>query len=203
MKKILIIIIFVGTSLGCIGQTKGILYSHQIAFDIGSVRNRYLYPITEIQYGSPLLGKTNIRVSFKIRSYGTLYLYSKSAYDLSPLAEYYFSKIPRPIFFSAGIGLDARLRFSRDERSTARSSAEPFICLALHGTYKRLSYHMPLWTRFYNNGISFMLLPEIDYRLGRSVDLFFRDESAYLKVFENSTHEWRHDCFFGVSLFLN
>lgn len=182
------------------GQEKDNLSRHQLSVDFGSFRNRYLYPITDLKYNSPILKKVNLKFSGRLRSYGTLFFYSKSSYDFTPLAEYYFTKTIKPIYFSAGVGLDTRIRLVNDERSEARSSAEPLISLAIHGNYKKLSFNAPLWTRFYSNGISFSLLPESSFQIGNRFSLFLRYELSYLSVYKVSTHEWRQDSFIGTHI---
>jgi hypothetical protein len=182
------------------GQEKNVFTDHQLSVDFGSFRNRYLYPITDLQYGSPVLQKVPLRFSARLRSYGTLFFYSRSSYDVTPLAEYYFTDAMKPVYFSAGIGTDIRLRFVHDERSTAVSSAEPLVSLAFHGNFKKLSLETPLWTRFYSNGISFTLLPEASYRLGNRISIFARYELSYLAIYKVSAHEWRQDCFLGTHI---
>ncbi|MBI4947623.1 MAG: hypothetical protein HY840_14630 [Bacteroidetes bacterium] len=182
------------------GQEKNNFLNHQFSVDLGSFRNRYLYPITDISYGSPVLEKVNLKFSARLRSYGTLFFYSKSAYDFTPLSEYYFTKTIKPIYFSAGIGLDTRIRMINDDRSQAASSAEPLISIAIHGNYKTLSFNTPLWTRFYSNGISFTLLPEASFRIGKRVSIFIRYELSYLAIYKTSTHEWRQDNFIGTHI---
>lgn len=180
------------------GEEKDILSSHQLSVDFGSFRNRYLYPITELEYSSPLLTNVNLKLSARLRSYGTLFFYSKSSYDFTPLADYYFTKTIKPIYYSAGLGLDYRIRMMYDERTEATSSAEPLISLTIHGNYNKLSFKSPLWTRFYSNGISFSLLPEVAYQIGKSFSIFLRFESSYLSTYNASTHEWIQDCFIGT-----
>ena len=200
MRKYLTILFFISVFFPSYGQEKGNLSKHQLAVNFGSFRNRYLYPITDIKYSSPLLKKVNLKFSTRFRSYGTLFFYSKSSYDFTPLAEYYFTKTIKPFYFSAGIGLDTRIRLVHDERSEATSSAEPLISLTIHGNYKKLSFNSPLWTRFYSNGISFSLLPEASYQIGKRFSLFLRYELSYLSIYKVSSHEWRQDCFIGSQI---
>jgi len=200
VKKYLALLLFNSILQPLFGQEKDNLSRHQLSVDFGSFRNRYLYPITDIKYSSPILKKVNIKFSARLRSYGTLFFYSKSSYDFTPLAEYYFGKAIKPFYFSAGVGLDTRIRLVNDERSEARSSAEPLISLAIHGNYKKLSFDAPLWTRFYSNGISFSLLPEASYQIGKRFSIFLRYELSYLSVYKVSTHEWRQDYFIGTHI---
>jgi len=183
------------------GQEKNSFTNHQLSVDFGSFRNRYLYPITDIQYSSPVLQKVNLKFSARLRSYGTLYFYSKSAYDFTPLVEYYFTKKIKPLYFSAGIGLDTRIRIINDDRSEATSSAEPIISMTLHGNFLKLSFNAPFWTRFYSNGISFTLLPEASFQIGKRFSIFVRYELSYLTIYKASTHEWRQDNFIGTRIY--
>jgi hypothetical protein len=173
-------------------------FKQQLSFSFGSFRNLYLYPITDIEYASPFLKKVNVRFSGRIRSYGTLFFYSKIAYDITPVADYYFSRKVKPVYFSAGLGLDIRLRLVNDERSEAVNSAEPLLSFAFHSKYKKLIAHVPLWTRFYSNGISFSLLPQVSYVLSERFSVFVRYELSLLSIYGASTHEWRRDCFIGT-----
>jgi hypothetical protein len=200
MTRSLYFILFVLIFSPSYGQGKDNLSKHRLSVDFGSFRNRYLYPITDLRYSSALLKKVDLRFFMRIRSYGTLFFYSRSSYDLTPLAEYYFTREIKPFYFSAGIGLDARIRLVNDERSEATSSAEPLLSLTLHGNHKKLSFGAPLWTRFYSNGISFSLLPEASCQVGKRFSLFLRCELTYLSIYKVSTHEWRQDCFIGTHI---
>lgn len=200
MRKYLTIISFL-ICQSSFGQEKNSFTNHQLSVDFGSFRNRYLYPITDIQYSSPVLQKVNLKFSARLRSYGTLYFYSKSAYDFTPLVEYYFTKKIKPLYFSAGIGLDTRIRIINDDRSEATSSAEPIISMTLHGNFLKLSFNAPFWTRFYSNGISFTLLPEASFQIGKRFSIFVRYELSYLTIYKASTHEWRQDNFIGTRIY--
>lgn len=198
MKKYTLIIILCSACQLFYGQDK--FSNHQLTADFGSFRNRYLYPITDLKYRSPVWEKTNLQFSLRIRSYGTLYFYSKSSYDITPLAEYYSFK-NNPIYFSAGMGLDSRIRLVKDIRSEAVSSVEPLISLTLHGNYKKLGFNVPFWTRFYSNGISYTLLPEASCKIGNRVSVFIRYELSFLKVYKIAAREWRQDSFIGTCFY--
>lgn len=199
MKNRITLLLF----LGCFGiiqaQEKTVFDSHQISADFGSFRNRYLYPITNIRYESTILEKVNLKFSARLRSYGTLYFFSKTSYDITPIIEYYLSKTPKPIYFSAGVGLDARLRLSNDSRSEATNSVEPFLSLSINGNKGKFNYKLPLWTRFYSNGIALTILPECSLQLKKDFGILLRYELSYLAVYKVQTHEWRQDIFIGVS----
>jgi hypothetical protein len=201
MKRVLFIIMaFFCCALTA--QDKNYLDHHELSLDFGSMRNRYIYPITNIRYTSPLFLKEKLKCSLRLRSYGSWYLYSPSAYDLSPLLEYFFEHDKDRYYYSAGAGLDTRLRFIHDERSAAQSSAEPFISLAAHFKMKRFVQHYPLWTRFYSDGISFTWQPELNFELGKKVFLMGRYELGFIKLYSHPSHEWRHDFFIGLQYIL-
>lgn len=181
-------------------QENDFFTKQRISADFGSFRNRYLFPITNIKYTSPLIKRMNITFSGRLRSYGTLYFFTKTAYDFTPMAEYHFTQNNKSVYFTAGAGLDARIRLLKDERSTAESSAEPFLIIALHGNYNRLKFSAPCWTRFYTNGISLSVLPEIQYVFTEKISVFLRYELSYLKIYKNISHEWRQDSFIGTSV---
>lgn len=175
------------------------LKKNRISVDFGSLRNRYIYPKTDIIFTSSLIKSSAIRVSARLRSYGTLYFFSKSAYDITPIVEYYFSKTEKPFYFSAGVGLDARIRLINDSRSTATSSVEPLVSIALHGNYKKVSYSLPLWNRWYTNGMSYAILPQINWRSNEKNAFFVRYELNYLRIFKNVSNEWSQDVFLGTT----
>ena len=127
MKKSIFTIWLIGFVYLGYGQTKNSFDNHQLSIDFGSFRNRYLFPINNIRYCSPVFSKFNLRFSTRIRSYGTLYFYSKIAYDITPVGEIYFTKNIRPVYFSAGFGFDTRIRLLNDERSQDKSSVEPLV----------------------------------------------------------------------------
>ncbi len=174
------------------------LTQHKITFDFGSFRNRYAYAMNNVQYISPIFTAKHIRVSARLRSYGTWFVFSKIAYDLTPIAEIVFSETTRPLYFSAGIGADIRLRILNDERSEAVSSAEPLLSISANGQLGKFDYQVPLWTRFYSNGISFALLPEARWNFKQKWNAFLRYELSYLSIYGGESHEWRRDCFVGA-----
>ena len=200
MRKYLLASIVFSCQL-CFSQEKTAFNSHQLSIDFGSYRNRYLYPVTDIQYSSPLLQAVNLKFSTRLRSYGTLFFFSQSAYDLTPMAEYYFSREAKTLYFSVGLGLDARIRLVPDERSEAISSVEPMLTFTTHVNLKKIAFNVPLWTRFYSNGISLALLPEVTYRIHERASIFLRYEMSYLMLSNSSSSEFRQDDFFGVQYY--
>ena len=201
MRKVLFLCFIVSNFIHA--QEQNSLTKNTISVDFGSLRNRYIYPKTDIIFTSSLIKSSAFRVSARLRSYGTLYFFSKSAYDVTPLVEYYFSKTEKPLYFSAGIGLDTRIRLVNDSRSTATSSVEPLLSLALHGNYKKVSYSLPLWTRWYSNGMAYTILPQINWNLSEKNALFVRYEMNYLRISKNVSSEWSQDLFLGLKRFLN
>ncbi|MCX6182309.1 MAG: hypothetical protein NT150_10310 [Bacteroidetes bacterium] len=192
-KKIFTIVFFLLTGYF------SVLAQHNLSMDFGSLRNRYLYPITNLKYTSPIIKSINTKVSLRLRSYGTLYVFSLSAYDITPHLEYVIPRKFKSLQFSAGFGLDARIRLVNDQRSTAVSSAEPFLSLGVHCSHKKLFFAVPCWTRFYSNGISHTILPELSFRFHEKVAAFIRCEVSYLSLYNDSSQEWRNDSFIGVN----
>jgi hypothetical protein len=170
---------------------------HQFSIDAGSYRNRYLYPITNISYQSPTLFD-HFDLSVRLRSYGTFYFYTKDSYDVSPIAYYtVYKNEEHQLIAKAGLGADLRLRFVNDERSSATTSCEPIVALNLSKKWSKLKLQITNWNRFYQNGISFNLMPEIQYDLGKRFFIYGRYEWTFLQIYQSS-HEWRQDCFIGV-----
>jgi hypothetical protein len=201
MRKVLFLCFIVSNFIHA--QEQNSLTKNTISVDFGSLRNRYIFPKTDIIFTSSLIKSSAFRVSARLRSYGTLYFFSKTAYDFTPLLEYYTSKTEKSLYFSAGIGLDTRIRLVNDSRSTATSSVEPLLSLALHGNYKKVSYSLPLWTRWYSNGMAYTILPQINWNLSEKNALFVRYEMNFLRISKNVSNEWNQDVFMGLKRSLN
>jgi hypothetical protein len=201
MRKLFSLSLLTLLSFSSIGQEADALSQHQLSLDMGSLRNRYFYPMTDVRYSSPLLSKLNLKITARLRSYGTLFIFTKSAYDFTAIVEHYFSSEVRPVYFSAGLGVDARIRLVHDERSSATSSVEPLVSVALHANRNRFSFSLPVWTRFYSNGISVASLPEVHYSAGKRFSVFLRYEISFLTIYRESVHEWRRDSFVGVQVY--
>ena len=201
MRKLIFLCFFASNFIHA--QEQNSLKKNNISIDFGSLRNRYIYPKTDIIFSSSLIKTSAFRVSARLRSYGTLYFFSKTAYDVTPLVEFYSSKTEKPLYFSIGVGLDARIRLVHDNRSTATTSVEPLLSLALHGNYKKVSYSLPLWTRWYANGMSYAILPQLNWKLNEKNAVFVRYEMNYLRISNNVSNEWSQDVFLGIKRFLN
>ena len=167
-----------------------------LSLDFGSVRNRYLYPINNVRFESGEVGGLPLRLSARLRCYGTWILFSRDAYDVTPLAEWKFGK--GPVQLAAGAGLEARLRLVNDERSHAESSVEPLVSVAGLFTKEKWSAQVPLWTRFYLNGISFTLQPEVAYHFAERWRCLARVETGCILLTSSAGSEWRFDSFVGV-----
>lgn len=198
MKKALFLLAL-SLSVLASAQDNDALSKHHLSLDFGSFRNRYAFAINDVEYSTPSLTSYHVRFTTRLRSYGTWFLYSKIAYDITPIAEVVFSENTRPVYFTAGIGADIRLRILNDSRSEAMSSAEPLISVAANGALGKFNYRIPFWTRFYSNGISFALLPQPAWQFNEHWSVFLRYEITYLATYSGSTHEWRRDGFVGVS----
>ena len=119
-----------------------------ISTDFGSYRNRYLYPITNIIYTTSL--RNELLFYSRIRSYGTLFYFSKTAYDITPILEYkLLNKTTCKLF--VGIGSDMRIRLEKDSRGTQVSSIEPLVSINTSFHQTNWILNTPLWTRLYNN----------------------------------------------------
>ena len=193
--NLLLFFILLFVNFNSFGQVSNIEERYSISIDFGSYRNRYLYPITNLSYNSPTLH--NFKFSTRLRSYGTLYVFTKSAYDVSPILEYRILPNEKLKFY-AGIGLDVQLRLVNDTRSSATSAIIPIVSLNLSSNYKRSSFKLSNWNRFYTNGYSISFLPTIQYRISSKLDCYFRYEINYLNTYNHSTHECLQDLFIGT-----
>lgn len=166
-----------------------------ISTDFGSYRNRYLYPITHLKYTSSVWKE--YRLTFRVRSYGTLYYFSKTAYDITPMIEY--KLIDRQNWkIYAGVGSDVRLRFEKDKRGTQQSSIEPIISISPYFYKTKWTFNSPLWTRIYSNGIGLTILPEIHYQFDYQWSVFGRYELSYFAMYRTNNYQFRQDCFIGI-----
>ena len=197
MKNTIQLVFILIASFSAYSQTNS-LNKHSLSLDFGSIRNRYVYPMNSLTYHSPVFTKYRIDLSLRLRSYGTWYIFSKSAYDFTPIAKLYLKEEKNTLNFFVGLGLDARLRLLNDERANVSSSVEPILALGMTGNFEKVSFSLPQWTRFYSNGISFSVLPEGSFHISEKFSAFARYELSYLSVYKNLTHEWRQDCFIGV-----
>ncbi len=198
MKKILLLLIVLWNAITLFSQESSAFSQHELSVDFGSLRNRYVFPMTDIRYKTPVLSKIPLQFSVRMRSFGTLFFVTKTAYDFTPIAEYVFKKQKSAYYFIAGLGFDARLRFLNDIRSTATTSVEPLVALSANGKFEKWNFRAPLWTRFYSNGIAFTILPEVNYNFNEKISVFARYEWSLLALYGGKSHEWRRDLFVGV-----
>lgn len=199
MKKILLLAIVLWNANLFFSQENPVFSQHELSVDFGSLRNRYVFPMTDIRYKTPVLSKIPLQFSVRMRSYGTLFFVTKTAYDFTPIAECVFKKESSAYYFTAGLGFDVRLRFVNDSRSTATTSVEPLVALSANGNFEKWNFRTPLWTRFYSNGIAFTILPEASYKFTEKIGLFARYEWSLLALYGGKSHEWRRDLFVGAS----
>jgi hypothetical protein len=193
---LLLCLLFTGTAFA---QTTPARAS--LSLDFGSMRNRYLYPINNLRFESGDVGKLPLRISARLRCYGTWVLFSKDAYDLTPLAEWRFGKGQWQ--FAAGAGFEARLRLVNDERSQAESSVEPLVSLTGSVNHGKWAAQLPLWTRFYSNGLSLTLQPEVSYSFAQRWKCLARVETGCILLTSSPGTEWRLDSFLGVGYSLH
>ena len=171
-----------------------------ISTDFGSYRNRYLYPITNVTYTTSL--RNELLFSARIRSYGTLFYFSKTAYDITPILEYKW--VDKSVWkLYAGIGADLRLRLEKDRRGTQVTSMEPLVAISPYFYRSKWILKTPLWTRFYTNGIGFTLLPEIKYQFHVKWSMYGRYELSYFSNYQQDNYQFQRDCFIGIQRILN
>ena len=201
MKKCVLLLIFILYGQNYQAQLNNEFKHHSISIDFGSIRNRYIYPITNINYQTPPL-KNKFRFSSRLRSYGTLYLFSKDAYDMTSIAECFVFNNSNGFIISAGLGFDCRIRLVNDVRSLASTSVEPLFMFNFQYSNSKLFMKIPLWTRLYSNGFSITILPEYSFQLTSQMAIFTRYECGYLKHYSFSNSEWRQDLFIGLNVSL-
>jgi hypothetical protein len=201
MKKFVLLLILILNGQYYDAQLNNEFKHHSISIDFGSIRNRYIYPISNIRYQTPLI-RNKFRFSSRLRSYGTLYLFTKDAYDMTSSAEYFICNNSNGFIFSAGLGLDWRIRLVNDIRSSASTSVEPLFLLNFQYSNSKSLMKIPIWNRFYTNGFSFTILPEYSFQLTSRMAIFTRYECGYLKHYSFSNSEWRQDLFIGLNVSL-
>jgi hypothetical protein len=189
----LVILLLCIFSLGYTQEMKQL--KSTISTDIGSYRNRYIYPITNVIYTTSY--RNDLLFSARIRSYGTLFYFSKTAYDLTPILEYkWIDKAAWRLY--AGIGVDLRLRLDNDSRGTQASSLEPLVSIFPYFSKTKWMIKSPLWTRFYTNGIGVTLLPEIHYFFNQKWGVYGRYELSYFQQYNTTNNQFHQDCFVGI-----
>jgi hypothetical protein len=172
----------------------------RIGLAVGSIRNRYPYPITDLCFNSMLNYRSNISVYSRLRAYGIRSFANGHDYDFISHACYEFGSDSSAVTFYAGGGMEVMLRFQGDDRSQATSGVQPMMVLGLmKGTSSGLYVNFPLWTKFYANGYSVSAVPEFGYQLSKKFDLFLRPELSYLGFYQGGAHEWRYDVLLGFN----
>lgn len=172
-----------------------------IAFDIGSWRNRYWYPISEFQFRNDELFESNWAAEARYRSYGSWFLTGVKSVDVTLIGKNKI-RFPQPgTLFWIGAGVDIRLRNNNDERSAEVNSAEPLFMLEwAKNITPKFHLRVPFWSRWYSNGMSLTLLPTAEFYLNERWGLFTRFEGSWLNIRHQKDSEWRKDLFFGLRM---
>lgn len=198
MKKFLFIFFLLFSS--CLFSQIDSSIHQRASFGIGSLRNRYPYPVTDFGYVSPLF-KNHFRIETNLRAFGIRSLFNFRTYDLSALANYNKTLNEKMLFY-AGAGFNIRMRFIHDDRSTAVTSAEPILKTGLQFQQNKFRFGFAMQSNFYANGIGVSAFPEISFRAWKRGLIFIRFETSHLSVYKLSSHEWRYDSFAGIHFLL-
>lgn len=191
--NILVIMLLCIFSFGYAQENKQL--KSTISTDVGSYRNRYFYPLTNVIYTTTF--KNDLLFSARFRSYGTLFYYSKTAYDLTPILEYkWLDKSTWKLY--TGIGFNLRLRLDRDSRGNQASSLEPIVSISPYFRNAKWVIKSPLWTQFYVNGIGVTILPQINFSLTEKWSVFGRYEFSFIQQYKTSNRQFQQDCFVGI-----
>ena len=174
--------------------------NQRASFGIGSLRNRYPYPVTDFGYVSPLF-KNHFRIETNLRAFGIRSLFNFRTYDLSALTNYNKTLNEKTLFY-AGAGFNLRMRFINDDRSTAVTSAEPILKTGMQFQQQKFRFGLALQSNFYSNGIGVSAFPEISWQAWKRGLIFIRFETSYLGIYKLNSHEWRYDSFAGIHFLL-
>jgi hypothetical protein len=175
------------------GRTKT---SRKIGIAIGSIRNRYPYPVTDLIIKAPVL-TDRIGLYTRFRAYGIRSFANGHDYDLTAHMTYSWETKMGLITY-AGAGTEIMLRFQNDDRSQATSGVQPMLVFGIKHLAMRSRIDIPFWTKFYANGFSVSILPEPAYQLTERFDIFLRPEVTFLAFYNGNGHEWRYDVMLGV-----
>jgi len=199
MKNVFIVFLVM---FSCISNAQeNTLGQKSLAFDIGSWRNRYWYPISELQFRNDEMFKSNWGAEARYRSYGSWFLNGVKSIDVTLIGKNKI-RFPQPgTHLWIGAGVDIRLRNFNDERSAEVNSAEPLFMME----WKKIinpKFHLriPLWSRWYSNGMSLSLLPTAEFYLNERWGVFTRFEGSLLNIYHQKDSEWRKDLFFGLRM---
>lgn len=171
-------------------------YKH-IGVAVGSIRNRYPYPVTDACFHSQMGYQSPIRVYARLRAYGIRSIANGHDYDLTIHGCYEFGSDSSGMTTYAGLGLETMIRIQGDDRSQATSGVQPMVVMGIRADHGRLYLNFPLWTKFYSNGISISAVPEFGYPLNKKFDVYLRPELSWLSFYNGSGHEWRYDMLIG------
>jgi hypothetical protein len=199
MKKVLILLLFLSP---CIVSAQENLHGDKsISFDFGSWRNRYWYPISDLQFRNNELFKSYWGIDMRFRSYGSWFLTGLKSMDFTMIGKLEFIQPNPGSRFWIGVGVDVRLRNNNDVRSSEVNSAEPLLMMEWQKEFgKNFVLRVPLWSRWYSNGMSLTLLPAAEYNMNKRWCLFTRFEGTWLNIRHQKDSEWRRDLFFGLRM---
>lgn len=159
----------------------------------GSLRNRYPYPVTDVNFRMVLFNGKGL-LDARLRAYGLKSLFNGKNYDLAVYAHKAYA-VDENLAGYFGAGAELMLRLNGDDRSQATSGVQPLLVFGSMLHEKKFYFNVPIWTRFYGNGISFSILPEPSYKV-RDVQFFVRYELSLLALYHGG-HEWRHESMLG------
>lgn len=194
MKKLLLVFfLFCTGTIFCQADSS----IHQRAsLSLGSLRNRYPYPVSDFGYVSPLF-KNHFRAEANLRAFGIRSLFNLKTYDLSAFVHYNKMLNAKTLFYG-GAGFNLRIRLVHDDRSTAVSSAEPVLKAGMQFQQAKFRFGLAIQNTFYANGTGATAFPEISWQACKRVLIFLRYEGSYLRIYKSDSHQWRHDSFAGV-----
>lgn len=166
---------------------------------LGSRVKRYPYPITDLSF-RVFVFKSRALFDARLRAYGIKSIFGGRNYDLTA----YFHKIwPKGnnLTYYVGGGAELMLRINGDDRSQATSGVQPMLMFGSMYHPGKFSFNLPVWTKFYGNGISLSVLPEPSYKITDKVQLFLRYELSFLALYNGTSQDWRHDALLGTYVY--
>lgn len=201
MKKslrLLVSILYIMLSADMCGQ-EGSGINGRAGLGIGTRAQRYPYPITDLSFRVVVFHDKAL-FDARLRAYGIKSIFGGRNYDLTA----YFHKvwpIRNDLTCYAGGGAELMLRINGDDRSQATSGVQPMIMFGSMYYTGKFQFNVPVWTKFYRNGVSVSILPEPSYRVSDKFQLFLRYELSFLALYSGSSHNWRHDALLGTYVY--
>lgn len=171
-------------------------YERKAGIAIGSLRNRYPYPVTDLLFNTGII-RSRLQIYSRLRAYGIRSIFGGHNYDVTVYGIAHWSITSETDFYAGG-GAELMLRLNNDDRSQATSGVQPLLVMGMNCNKSKFGFNLPIWTRLYANGISVSALPETSYSIGQHFELFLRFELSYLAVYGGASHEWRYDSMVGA-----